>query len=114
MATRMGQHIADPPSSHYVQLHPAPSLSDATCEFLHCLDNFRMGVSLEEVPNFTPTYRSLAACYAHIGRLEEARSIIKRMAALTPVLAPSTNPLRNPEHRELFRSGLRLAAAETP
>jgi pentatricopeptide repeat protein len=71
-------------------------------------------VSLEEVPNFTPTYRSLAACYAHIGRLEEARSIIKRMASLTPVLAPSTNPLRNPEHRELFRSGLHLAAGETP
>jgi adenylate cyclase len=70
-------------------------------------------VSLEEVPIFTATYRSLAACYAHLGRLEEARSIIKRMASLTPVLAPSTNPLRDPEHRELFRSGLRLAAGET-
>ena len=69
-------------------------------------------VSLEEVPIFTATYRSLAACYAHLGRLEEARSIIKRMASLTPVLAPSTNPLRDPEHRELFRSGLRLAAGE--
>ena len=69
-------------------------------------------VSLEEAPIFTATYRSLAACYAHLGQLQEARSIIKRMASLTPVLAPSTNPLRDPEHRELFRSGLRLAAGE--
>jgi len=69
-------------------------------------------VSLEEVPIFTATYRSLAACYAHMGRLEEARSIIKRMASLTPVLLPSANPIRDPEHRELFLSGLRLAAGE--
>jgi pentatricopeptide repeat protein len=70
-------------------------------------------VSLEEVPIFTATYRSLAACYAHMGRLEEARSIIKRMASLTPMLLPSVNPIRDPEHRGLFLSGLQLAAGET-
>ena len=70
-------------------------------------------VSLEEVPIFTPTYRSLAACYAHMGRPEEARSIIKRMASITPVAVPLGNPFRNPEHRELFLSGLHLAAGET-
>ena len=69
-------------------------------------------VSLEEVPTFTPTYRTLAACYAHMGRLDEAREIIKRLASLTPVVVPTANPLRNPEHRELFLSGLRLAAGE--
>jgi pentatricopeptide repeat protein len=69
-------------------------------------------VSLEEAPTFTPTYRSLAACYAHMGRLDEARSIIRRMASLTPTLEPSGNPLRDPRARELFRSGLRLAAGE--
>jgi TolB-like protein/class 3 adenylate cyclase/tetratricopeptide (TPR) repeat protein len=68
--------------------------------------------SLEEVPIFTPTYRSLAACYAHMGRIDEARLIIKRMASLTPMLVPSTNPLRDPRARELFLSGLRLAAGE--
>jgi pentatricopeptide repeat protein len=36
-------------------------------------------VSLEEVPAFTPAYRTLAACYAHMGRLDEARSILKRL-----------------------------------
>jgi adenylate cyclase len=68
--------------------------------------------SLEEVPIFTATYRSLAVCYAHMGRINEARSMIKRMGSLTPVLVPSTNPLRDPRARELFLSGLRLAAGE--
>jgi TolB-like protein/class 3 adenylate cyclase len=69
-------------------------------------------VSLEEVPAFTPAYRTLAACYAHMGRLDEARLILKRLAALTPVVAPTANPFRHPEHGELFLSGLRLAAGE--
>ena len=70
-------------------------------------------VSLEEVPAFTPTYRALAACYAHMGRLDEARSIIKRLASLTPVVVPAANPFRNPQHIALLASGLRLAAGET-
>jgi adenylate cyclase len=69
-------------------------------------------VSLEEFPAFTPTHRTLAACYAHMGRLDEAREIIKRLVSLTPVVVPSANPLRNPEHSELFFSGLRLAGGE--
>jgi adenylate cyclase len=69
-------------------------------------------ISLEEVPAFTPSYRALAACYAHMGRLDEARSILKRLLALTPVVQPNVDPFRNPEHGELFRSGLRLAAGE--
>jgi adenylate cyclase len=69
-------------------------------------------VSLEEVPGFAPAYRTLAACYAHRGRLDEARSIVKRLLALTPVVVPTTNPFRDPEHRELLLSGLRLAAGE--
>jgi TolB-like protein/class 3 adenylate cyclase len=69
-------------------------------------------VSLEEVPAFTPAYRTLAACYAHMGRLDEARSILKRLLALTPVVVPTTNPFRDPEHGKLLLSGLRLAAGE--
>jgi hypothetical protein len=34
-------------------------------------------------------------------------------AQLPPMLAPNDLPFRNPEHRELFLSGLRLAAGET-
>jgi adenylate cyclase len=69
-------------------------------------------VSLEEVPAFTPAYRTLAACYAHMGRLDEARTILKRLTALTPVVVPTANPFRDPEHIDLFVSGLRLAMGE--
>ena len=34
--------------------------------------------------------------------------------AVTSVLIPDANYLRNPEHRELLLSGLRLAAGEEP
>jgi len=70
-------------------------------------------ISLEEVPAFAPSYRTLAACLAHMGRLEEARSTLKRPVTLTPVVHPNVDPFRNREHSELFRSGLRLAAGET-
>src|SRR6516165_3924756 len=69
-------------------------------------------VSLEEVPAFAPAYRSLAACYGHLGQLAEAQSIIKRLVSLTPVVVPTTDPFRNPEYSELYLSGLRLAAGE--
>ena len=54
----------------------------------------------------------LAACYAHMGRLDDAREIVARLRAVTPVVIPDTSYLRNPEHRALFLSGLRLAAGE--
>jgi pentatricopeptide repeat protein len=56
------------------------------------------------------TYRVLAACYAHMGRLDEAREIVRRLRAITPVVVESAMRYRNPEHRELYLSGLRLAA----
>jgi len=65
--------------------------------------------SLQELPNFTHTYRFLAACYAHMGRLEEAREMIKRLRALTPVVVPDFSRYRDQQQRELLLSGLRLA-----
>ena len=69
-------------------------------------------ISLEEVRAFVPAYRTLVACHAHMGRLDEARSIRKRLIALTPVVVPTANPFRRPEDGELFLSGLRLAMGE--
>jgi pentatricopeptide repeat protein len=66
--------------------------------------------SLERAPSFTVTYRVLAACYAHMGRLDEAREIVRRLRALTPGVMESAIRYRNREHRELFLSGLHLAA----
>jgi hypothetical protein len=47
-----------------------------------------------------------------MGRLDEARAIVARLRAITPLVVPKDPPFRNPEHRELFLSGLRLAAGE--
>jgi hypothetical protein len=70
--------------------------------------------SLEQAPTFVMTYRLLAAsCYAHLGRLDEAQEIVKRLRGITSVVVPKVIPYRNPEYRELFLSGLRLAAGET-
>jgi adenylate cyclase len=68
--------------------------------------------SVERLPPHVPTYRFLAASYAHMGRLDEARAIIVRLRAITPVVVPNHMPHRNPEHRELLLSGLRLAMGE--
>jgi adenylate cyclase len=77
--------------------------TDATAKLL---------ASVEQLPTFAVTYRLLASCYANMGRLDEAREIVKRLKTITPVVIPSQIPYRNPEHRELFLSGLRLAAGD--
>jgi len=71
-----------------------------------------LSVSLEELPSYVATYRFLASSFAHLGRLDEAREIIQRLRRLTPILVPPVPPYRNPEQRELYLSGLRLAAGE--
>lgn len=58
-------------------------------------------------------YRVLAASYAHMGRIEDARAIIERLRAITPAVLPSFLPFRKLEHRVLLLSGLRLAMGET-
>jgi len=74
----------------------------------------RLRVAIEDAPGFQTPYRFLAACYAHMGRLDEARSTIARLRALTPeVTVNYPLPFRDPQHRELFLSGLRLALSET-
>jgi TolB-like protein len=82
-------------------------------------------LAIQEDPSFPHPYRHLAACYAHMGRLDDAREIVERLRAVTrygtrsnsmpriSVAIPSGMAYRNPEHRELLLSGLRLAAGET-
>jgi len=69
-------------------------------------------LAIQDHPGFPPSYRALAACYAHMGRLDEARAIVARLRAITSVVMPDVSHFQNPEHRELLLSGLRLAAAE--
>ncbi|WP_375783269.1 adenylate/guanylate cyclase domain-containing protein [Bradyrhizobium sp. Pha-3] len=67
-------------------------------------------LALRERPSWAPTYRFLASCYAHMGRLDEARSIVKRLRDITPVVVPGATHWRDPGYREFYLQGLRLAA----
>ena len=69
-------------------------------------------LSIQENSGAPVAYRFLAACYAHLGRLDEARAIVARLRVITALIVPSDLPWRDPEHRELFLLGLRLAAGE--
>ncbi len=70
-------------------------------------------LAIQEDSNFPMAYHSLAGCYAHTGRFDDAREVLERLRAITPIVVPSVIPYRNPEHRELLLSGLRLASGET-
>jgi adenylate cyclase len=69
-------------------------------------------LAIQDDPSNPHPYRFLAACYAHMGRLDDAREIVTRLRAITSVVVPPSQPNRNAEHRELYLSGLRLAAGE--
>jgi adenylate cyclase len=70
-------------------------------------------LAIQGDPGYPLPYRYLAACYAHMGRLNEAREIVERLRTITSVVMPDARHLRNAEHRELLLSGLRLATGET-
>jgi adenylate cyclase len=69
-------------------------------------------LAVQSDPSFPSPYRYLAASYAHMGRLAEAREVVSRLHGITPVIIPDAIPLRNAEHRELLVAGLRLAMGE--
>jgi TolB-like protein len=70
-------------------------------------------LAIQENPSFANPYRVLAACYAHMRRLDDAQATIARLRTITSVVIPDAGYLRQAEHRELFLMGLRLAAGET-
>jgi adenylate cyclase len=69
-------------------------------------------LAIQENPDYPVSYRYLAACYAQLGRLDEAREIVARLRGITPLVVSNADYLRNIEQRELLMSGLRLAADE--
>jgi pentatricopeptide repeat protein len=72
----------------------------------------KLRLAIQENPSSPEAYRTLAACYAHMGRLDDAREVVERLRTISSVLIPDGSFLLNPEHREFFLSGLRLAAGE--
>jgi TolB-like protein len=73
-----------------------------------------LGLSLQEKSTWAPTYRFLASCYAHLGRLEEAQDVVKRLREITPVVIPTADHWRIREDREYYLDGLRLAVGVAP
>jgi hypothetical protein len=47
-----------------------------------------------------------------MGRLNEAREIVRRLRAIVPEVMPDLSHMRNADDRELLLSGLSLAAAD--
>ncbi len=69
-------------------------------------------LAIHEQPGSPAPYRYLAACYAHMGRIDEAHATVAQLRAITSQVLPNPSVLRSSEHRELFLSGLRLAMGE--
>jgi adenylate cyclase len=69
-------------------------------------------LAIEEEPNFLEPYRLLAASYAHLGRLDSARDVVKRLRASTSHVIPVHVPYRKTEHRDIYLFGLTLASEE--
>ena len=82
--------------------------------FARRLDQARtmLSRSLQQHPDWVPTNRFLAACYAHLGEWDEAKMMIKQLRALTPVVLPKADHWRDPEQRKFYLSGLRLAMSQ--
>ena len=69
-------------------------------------------LAIRQDPSHPHPHRILAACYAHLGRLDEAREIVTQLRAVTGIVIPDISYLRNAEHRALYLSGLQLAMGE--
>jgi len=74
-------------------------------------------LAIHEDPSFPNPLFSLAACYAYMGRLDDAREALARLRAITSSVTSHVmrdiSHFRDPQHRELLLTGVRLAAGET-
>ncbi|MFO1087476.1 MAG: tetratricopeptide repeat protein [Reyranellaceae bacterium] len=71
----------------------------------------KLRLAIQEDASYPEPYRVLAACYAHMGRIDEAKEIVGRLRAVCDVVMPNVDIWRNPAHRELYLSGIRMVAA---
>ena len=53
-------------------------------------------LAIQEDPNSPAPYRVLASCYAHMGRMDEAREIAARLRAIHPSVATKPLPPSEP------------------
>jgi Tfp pilus assembly protein PilF len=74
-------------------------------QFDQAAEHLKMAV--QEHPGAPHITRNLAACYAHMGRLAEARKMFERVRAMGAPLIHEQD--RGSEHENLIETGLRLA-----
>ena len=70
-------------------------------------------LAIQESPGHPTAYRVLASCYAHMDQLDDAHAVVAKLRAITGRVVADDTRLRLPEDRELYLSGLRLAAGGT-
>ena len=68
--------------------------------------------SLRQVPTYVTTARVLASCYAHMDRLDDARTIVEHLRANSSPVMPPNGLFDDPDQRAFFLAGLRRAAGE--
>lgn len=66
-------------------------------------------IAVQDDPSDPHPFRYLAACYAQMGRLDDAGAIAARLRALGDAPEPDLRYLRNPTYREFYQSGLQRA-----
>jgi TolB-like protein len=71
-----------------------------------------MVLALQQLPQFLSVHRWLAATYAQLGRIEEARRVVQELRALTPHVMPLTYFWRDAGYVALMHEGLRLAIGD--
>ena len=54
-------------------------------------------LAVQDDPGFPSPYRALAACYALMGRIDEARAIVAQLRAITPLVARNLVEFRSPK-----------------
>jgi TolB-like protein len=67
-------------------------------------------LAVQDDPTDPHPFRYLAACYAHMGRLDDARATAARLSVIGDALIPDLRYLRNAAYRAFYEAGLRMAS----
>ena len=73
----------------------------------------KLRLAIQQDEGLPAPYQFLAACYAHMGRMDDAREIVRRLRGICDFAIPDGAIWRDPAQRALYLSGLRMAAGET-
>lgn len=72
----------------------------------------KLRLAIQQDEGLPAPYQFLAACYAHMGRMDDAKGIIGRLRGICDFVIPDGAIWRDPAQRALYLSGLRMAMGE--